>query len=158
MPTVEEIFAELPALLVASGELSPRRLRDAEGNEVENESVYAVSNTLSAPWSNIDFEPDLRRFDALELAFLRRQIERGHRDQQIESRRSIWVLSELSVAELSDWKITEREEPWGFLALEVPVFTLDRTRAVLRGQRCETFFAEDFEHWLHKVEGRWTSI
>jgi hypothetical protein len=157
LPTIEEVLTELPALLVASGELAPRRVRDLDGELLDEETIPLVLSTLSAAWSNIDFEPQLGRLDELERCFVARQIERTHRDYQLESSRSWpWVLRELSVASLTDSSIRDEEEPWIALCLEVPVLTIDRRRAVLRGQRNEATYAEDFEHWLEKVEGRWT--
>jgi hypothetical protein len=157
LPTVEEVLGEIDGLLAASGELAPRRAHDFEGELLDVEMVPWVLSALSPAWSNIDFEPQLGRLEELERKFVERQIERTHREYQLEpSRPSPWVLSRLSLARLTDSSIRDREEPWIVLCLEVPVLTIDRRRAVLRGQRNEATYAEDFEHWLEKVEGRWT--
>ncbi|MDX2093051.1 MAG: hypothetical protein SFX73_34730 [Kofleriaceae bacterium] len=156
LPTVDEVLHELPHLLVQSGELSPRRLTGPDGKAFRTDYTYRVLNSLSPAWSNIDFEPELGRIAELERYFLERQIERSHRDALLApSRPSPWVLTELEVAPLTDWSIRDQGEPWGVLALEVPVLSMDRRHAVLRGQRCESFAAADFEHRLEKVRGRW---
>jgi hypothetical protein len=157
LPRVAEVLEELPRLLSASGELSPRRLHGPDGEELGDDYVYSVVSSLSPAWSNIDFEPNLARVGELDRHFVERQIERTHRDyRRATSQPSPWEVSELGIAALTDWSIQDEEEPWGVLVLEVPVFTIDRQRAVLRGQRCEYCYAEDFEHWLRKVDGRWT--
>jgi hypothetical protein len=142
LPTVDEVRREIPRLLAQSGELS---------------AGCEVWTTLVSAWSNIDFEPKLGRFGALDRAFIERQIERTHRDGQLgPSRPSPWFLTALGVAPLTDWPLDEREGSWSVLTLEVPVFTVDRRRASLRGQRADSKgLVEDFEHWLEKVKGRW---
>jgi hypothetical protein len=156
LPTLEQVRRELPELLVASGELIPRPFSgDLEGPL----QTLSVSPTLSPAFSNPDFEPDLAAFSELERAFLERQIERTHRDRELDSELSPngrWWLAELSVAPLTDWPSrSEDDGAYGVLLVEVPVFTTDGCVASLRGQR---HGEEDFAHWLRKTDGRWTSM
>lgn len=156
LPTPEEVLRELPELLTASGELTPRPLTGAQDGKLWELSVRA---SLSPAFANPDLERDLGAFPDLERAFLERQIERTQRDYHREpsgdydGTPSPWVLTELSIAPLVT-DMSDREDGTGILFLEVPLFTIDRQRAVLRGQR---HGSEDFEHWLQKTEGRWTS-
>lgn len=154
LPSFEEILHELPHLLMASGALTPRPLHGPTGASSGPPRESFVLETLSSPWSNVDFEPELGRFDALERAFVERQIARCRRLEQLGRG---WVLKDLEVAQVVDWSVRDGEEPYGMLALEVPVLTTDRKRAVLRGQRCESHFTEDFERYLERIGGRWTS-
>ena len=153
LPTLDEVRRELPEFLVASGELVPRPLPGELDGPL---CALSVSPWLSPAWSNHDFEPDLAAFSELERAFLERQIERTRRDDlltPVQSPNSRWLLSELSVAPLTDW--SDRDDPTGVLFVEVPVFTTDRCHAALRGQR---HGLEDFAHWLRRKDGRWTSM
>lgn len=152
LPTLDEVRRELPELLVASGELMPRPMVGEPGGRLWK---LSVNPWLSPAFGNADFEPDLAAFSELERAFIERQIERTHRDETLEPVRSPnarWLLTELSVAPLTDdWE--ERTDGSGVLFVEVPVFTADRRRAALRGQRHGN---EDFAHWLQRTDGRWT--
>ena len=153
LPTPDEVRRELPALLVASGELIPRPLA---GDPSGRPRTLSVNAWLSAAFGNADFEPDLAAFSELERAFIERQIERTARDEAREPVRAPnarWRLHELSVASLADdWD--SRSDGLDVLFVEVPVFTTDRLRVCLRGQR---HGMEDFAHWLQKKDGRWTS-
>lgn len=156
LPTLGEIRRELPNLLAASGELVGQ-LHGPDGQPHGPPHEFHVVTSLSPAYANTDFDPDLTGFDGLERAFIERQIERTHRDHQLGPvLQCRWTLTELTTAQLTDWSIQDGDEPFGVLALEVPVFTTDRSRAVLRGQRCESAWAEDFEHHLTRVEGVWT--
>lgn len=126
LPTLKGVRRELPELLVASGELPGRPFR---GLDVALWTLD-VCPWLNAAFSNADSEPDFAAFPELERAFLERQIERTHRD-----------------------KCGSPDSPWFFAELSVPIFTTDCCRALLRGQRHGD---EDFEHWLQRVDGRWT--
>ena len=153
LPNLDEVRRELPALLAASGELVPRPFPGELDGPL---ATLSVSPWLSPAWSNPDFEPDLTAFPELERAFLARQIERTHRDDlltPVRSQEARWLLTELSVAPLTDW--SNRDDATGVLLVEVPVFTTDRRHAALRGQR---HGLEDFAHWLQKTDGRWTSM
>jgi hypothetical protein len=153
LPSLDEVRRELPALLVASGELVPRPFPGEPDGPL---CTLSVSPWLSPAWSNPDFEPDLAAFSELERACLERQIERTRRDYELtpaQSPNARWLLSELSVAPLTDW--SDRDDPTGVLFVEVPVLTTDRCYAALRGQR---HGLEDFAHWLRRTDGRWTSM
>lgn len=146
LPTREEVLSVLPELLAASGELE----------RTTKKGTFAVLASLSPAWSNLDFEPDFAAMGWLDRAFLERQVERTHRDDQLAPQRAWpWVLAELTIAPLTDGSILDRPGPFELLLLEVPVLTLDRRRAVLRGQRQTPRLAEDFEHWFRKEGERW---
>ncbi len=146
LPTLKGVRRELPELLVASGELPGRPFR---GLDVALWTLD-VCPWLNAAFSNADSEPDFAAFPELERAFLERQIERTHRDK-CGSPDSPWFFAELSLTPLADW--LDRADPTGVMVLDVPIFTTDCCRALLRGQRHGD---EDFEHWLQRVDGRWT--
>ncbi|MCA9611559.1 MAG: hypothetical protein KC586_02255 [Myxococcales bacterium] len=144
LPTRDELLTLLPAWLAASDELVAR-------DPAAPLFVYAH---LSPAWSNVDFDPRLDAFSALDRAFVERQIERSHRDDQLG--RS-WSLSFLDGVPLAEPSLFDDETtPWEVLLLEVPVVSVDRNHAVLRGQRQTSAYAEDFEHHLTREHGAWT--
>ncbi|MEZ4252292.1 MAG: hypothetical protein R3B99_29110 [Polyangiales bacterium] len=143
LPSRDELLALLPTWLAASGELEP--------HAGVPRFVYAH---LSPAWSNVDFDPELDVFSALDRAFVERQIERTHRDDHLGR---AWSLTHLEGLPLADASLFDDEtSPWEVLLLEVPVVTIDRMHAVLRGQRQTSAYAEDFEHHLTKEHGPWT--
>ena len=143
LPTREELLALLPDLLEASGALVPR-------DPAIPLFVYAH---LSPAWSNVDFEPELDAFSRLDRAFVERQIERSHRSDALGR---TWTLTDLEGIALAGPSLFDEETSWELLVLEVPVLTIDRAHAVLRGQRQRSYEAEDFEHHLVTEDGRWT--
>lgn len=143
LPTREELLALLPDLLGASGALVPR----------DPAIPLFVYEHLSPAWSNVDFDPQLDAFIELDRAFVERQIERTHRDDLLGR---AWSVALLEGIPLVGPSLFDDETSWEVLLLEVPVLTVDRTHAVLRGQRQSTHDAEDFEHHLVKEDGRWT--
>lgn len=143
LPTREELLALLPDLLEASGALVPR----------DPAIPLFVYEHLSPAWSNVDFDPELEAFAELDRAFVERQIERTHRDDLLGRVGSVAHLEGIPLAGPS---LFDDEGSWEVLLLEVPVLTVDRTHAVLRGQRQSSHDAEDFEHHLVKEDGRWT--
>jgi len=143
LPTREELLALLPDLLEASGALVPR-------DPAIPLFVYAH---LSPAWTNVDFEPELDDFTGLDRAFVERQIERTHRDDQLGR---AWSTAHLAGIPLAGPSLFDDATSWEVLLLEVPVLTVERTHAVLRGQRQSSHDAEDFEHHLVKEDGRWT--
>ena len=143
LPTREELLALVPDLLEASGALVPR----------DPAIPLFVYEHLSPAWSNVDFDPELDAFTGLDRAFVERQIERTHRDDQLGR---AWSAARLGGIPLAGPSLFDDETSWEVLLLEVPVLTVDRTHAVLRGQRQGPHDAEDFEHHLVKEDGRWT--
>lgn len=146
LPTPDEIFALLPELLAATKELTPR----------DPSRPLLVLDTLTPAWSNVDFEPNLAALPLRDRAFVERQIERTHREDQLtQTHPWPWVITRLAGATLTDFTLFDEVEPWECLTLEVPVLTIDRARAVVRGQRQQPTYAEDFEHWLVNEGERW---
>ncbi len=143
LPTREELLALLPDLLEASGALVPR----------DPATPLFVYEHVSPAWSNVDFEPELDAFSELDRAYVERQIERTHRDDLLGR---AWSAEHLEGIPLAGPSLFDDETSWEVLLLEVPVLTIDRTRAVLRWQRQSPHDAEDFEHHLVKEGGRWT--
>ena len=161
LPTPDEIKRELSALLAASGVLQPRRLHDSAGMPTGPLCEPMVVAPMSSAWSNLDFDADLTRFSPRNRAYIQRQITRTHWDSLHESpdAPSPWRLTTQHLPRLGDWAVayddTNPQARWCLVALEVPVFTIDRTRAVLRGQLNEPGYAEDFEHHLTHRSGQW---
>ena len=159
LPTLAQGHAALCAPL-ASGTSPPagpefRRKATPLGRLRERRSP-----DLSPAFSNPDVEPELAPLPALERAFIGRQIERTHRDLYPDDSPHPWTLAELSVAPLT--KYLDRSDRVGIVLLEVPVFTNDRSQAILRGQRHPPTRPRalrsaivDFEHWLQRRDGRW---
>lgn len=154
LPTPEELFALVAELLQASGKLAPAPPSESDQTAPEPLSVMA---TLSPAWSNIDFDPELSRLPPLDRAYTQRQIERTHRDHQLQPERPYpWVLRALPTVPLSDHRIFVQGGRFRVLLLEVPVISIDRRCAVLRGQYQQPEIAEDFEHWCIKDKDTWT--
>lgn len=149
LPTPEELLPQVAVLLAASGALADRET--------------LVIGPMVPAWSNIDFEPEFERLawaSTLDRAFMQRQVERTHREYQLmPGRLWRWVVPELDGVQLVDGSMVVSPELGDrrVLALEVPVLSLDRRRAVLRGQRMTSGWAEDFEHWLRAEGAGWTT-
>ncbi|MCB9598668.1 MAG: hypothetical protein H6719_38490 [Sandaracinaceae bacterium] len=156
LPTAEALLALVPELLRASGELAPRPLREApDGAHV----LVSVMAHLSPAFSNPDFDPELGEVTGLERAFLERQIERTHRESQLDPTRPWrWVLTSLADAPLVDWRLFDGGAPYALVILEVPLLALDGRRALLRGQRQDPTYAEDFACWLTRDGAAWRTI
>ncbi len=147
LPTRDELLALLPLLLIASGELA----RPTGGPQTQ------VFFRLSPAWANGDFEPQLDSLGARDRAYVERQIERLRCHYELEQETPwLWELSSLSQARLADRSLFRGPDEYRVLMLEVPVVTIERDRAVLRGQRQGGDDAEDFEHWLHLQGATWT--
>lgn len=156
LPTAESILAMVPELLAACRELEPRRPSMMPDSQLLEVSVMA---TLSPTFSNPDFDPELPDIDAVERAFLERQIERTHREYQLQPHRPWrWVLAQLEPAPLVDWRILDQPHAFLLLILEVPLLTPDGGRALLRGQRQEPGYVEDFEQWLERKGTQWQLV
>ncbi|MEM9072032.1 MAG: helix-hairpin-helix domain-containing protein [Myxococcota bacterium] len=152
LPTRDEILDLLPALYAASGEDQPRPLLGVEGRRTGSPYVFGVLHTLSPAQANPDFEISLEGHSELERAFLHRQIERSHRNNQ---RNLVWEVR--GVSRIVDWTVQDSPELFGLVAFEVPLVSTSRDFAILRGQRCESFGAEDFEHRLRRDGTTWAS-
>jgi len=147
LPTPAEVLQSVPELLATLF----RERTDAP-------RTTSVSPCLEQAFHNPDEPADLSRFSELDRAYLERQIARTERDFYIKPLRSPWKLVHLAIAPLTDW--SNRSNAEGVLVLEVPLFTIDRRHAILRGQWHDAEdaipAALDFHHVLVREGDQWT--
>ncbi len=156
LPTREVVLSAVPALLRATGELT-RTPRTCAAD-----APRFVAPLLSPAWSNIDFEPDLPTMEAADRRYVERQIQRSHFLEQWhfeqgadDNEASRWSLSETPDAPLGAPSMVATSPFFVMLFLEVPVFSVDRTFGILRGQRQEPAYAEDFAYQLQRKDSQW---
>lgn len=160
LPSLDELRDLVVALLPLTGLLAPGPLMNARQQRTGPPVLPSLLARLSAAYSNIDEDAELEEFDRFDRLYLERQVERTRRENLLEAFPPQapwrWTLQRgVGDLALADWSVQDSDEPYALLAMEVPLVTFDRRRAILRGQRIEPRYAEDFEVRFERRGRRW---